>query len=37
MDNHDRNALLGRFVIMDQRHVAGGGIIFGGVYTTEHG
>jgi bifunctional enzyme CysN/CysC len=33
MDNHDRNALLGRFVIMDQRHVAGGGIIFGGVYT----
>jgi bifunctional enzyme CysN/CysC len=33
MDNHDRNALLGRFVIMDDRHVAGGGIIFGGVYT----
>jgi bifunctional enzyme CysN/CysC len=33
MDNHDRNALLGRFVIMDERHVAGGGIIFGGLYT----
>ena len=33
MDNHDRNALLGRFVIMDQRHVAGGGIIFGGTYS----
>src|SRR5688572_30188790 len=33
MDNADRNPLLGRFVIVDQRHVAGGGIIFGGVYT----
>jgi bifunctional enzyme CysN/CysC len=33
LDNHDRNAVLGRFVIMDDRHVAGGGIIFGGVYT----
>jgi bifunctional enzyme CysN/CysC len=33
MDNHDRNSILGRFVIMDDRHVAGGGIIFGGVYT----
>jgi bifunctional enzyme CysN/CysC len=33
MDNADRNALLGRFVIVDQRQVAGGGIIFGGVYT----
>ena len=32
-DNHDRLSLLGRFVIMDNRHVAGGGIIFGGVYT----
>ncbi len=32
MDNHDANPLLGRFVIMDQRHVAGGGIIFGGHY-----
>ena len=33
LDNHDRNSALGRFVIMDGHHVAGGGIIFGGVYT----
>jgi bifunctional enzyme CysN/CysC len=33
MDNADRNALMGRFVIVDQRQVAGGGIIFGGIYT----
>ena len=33
MDNHDRNPILGRFVIMDDRLVSGGGIIFGGVYT----
>ncbi len=33
MDNADRIALLGRFVIVDHRQVAGGGIIFGGVYT----
>ncbi len=33
MDNHDRNPALGRFVIMDGHHVAGGGIIFGGIYT----
>lgn len=33
MDNHDRNPILGRFVIVDQRQVAGGGIIFGGMYT----
>lgn len=33
MDNHDRNPFLGRFVIVDQRQVAGGGIIHGGVYT----
>ncbi|MEQ1850157.1 MAG: adenylyl-sulfate kinase [Chthoniobacteraceae bacterium] len=32
-DNADRNALLGRFVFVDQRQVAGGGIIFGGVYS----
>jgi bifunctional enzyme CysN/CysC len=32
MDNHDRNALMGRFVIVDERQVAGGGIIHGGVY-----
>jgi bifunctional enzyme CysN/CysC len=33
MDNHDQNSTLGRFVIMDGHQVAGGGIIFGGVYT----
>ena len=33
MDNHDENPILGRFVIMDDRHVSGGGIIFGGVYS----
>ena len=33
MDNHDRNPLLGRFVIIDNRQVAGGGILFGGTYT----
>ena len=33
LDNHDHNSALGRFVIMDGHHVAGGGIIFGGVYT----
>ena len=32
MDNHDRNSLLGRFVIVDNRQVAGGGIIHSGVY-----
>ncbi len=32
MDNADRNALMGRFVIVDNRQVAGGGIIFGGTY-----
>ena len=32
-DNADRNALLGRFVLLDGRQVGGGGIIFGGVYT----
>ncbi len=32
-DNHDRLPIMGRFVIMDDRTVAGGGIIFGGVYT----
>ena len=31
-DNHDRNPLLGRFVLVDNRQVAGGGIIFGGAY-----
>ena len=33
IDNHDQNPTLGRFVIMDGHHVAGGGIIFGGIYT----
>ena len=33
VDNHDRNPIMGRFVIVDNRQVAGGGIIFGGVYT----
>ena len=32
MDNADRNPIMGRFVIVDNRLVAGGGIIFGGVY-----
>ncbi len=33
MDNHDTSPILGRFVIMDGHHVAGGGIVFGGIYT----
>jgi len=33
-DNHDTISSLGRFVIMDDRHVAGGGIIFDGTYTS---
>jgi bifunctional enzyme CysN/CysC len=33
MDNHDTNPIMGRFVIMDDRLVSGGGIIFGGIYT----
>jgi bifunctional enzyme CysN/CysC len=33
LDNHDSNPVMGRFVIVDDRNVAGGGIIFGGVYT----
>jgi bifunctional enzyme CysN/CysC len=33
MDNHEKNPILGRFVIVDERHVSGGGIIFGGIYT----
>ena len=31
-DNHDVLPIMGRFVIVDDRNVAGGGIIFGGVY-----
>ena len=33
MDNYDQNPIMGRFVIVDDRQVSGGGIIFGGVYT----
>jgi bifunctional enzyme CysN/CysC len=32
-DNHERNSILGRFVLVDNRQVAGGGILFGGHYT----
>ena len=32
MDNHDKVAASGRFVIVDDQNVAGGGIIFGGHY-----
>ncbi|MEK0447678.1 MAG: adenylyl-sulfate kinase [Verrucomicrobiota bacterium] len=32
MDNQDRNPFMGRFVIVDERQVAGGGIVYGGVY-----
>ena len=33
LDNHDRVAPLGRFVLVDGHEVSGGGIVFGGVYT----
>jgi bifunctional enzyme CysN/CysC len=33
IDNHDRIPSLGRFVIIDDRQICGGGTIFGGVYT----
>lgn len=33
MDNQDRNPVMGRFVILDDRITAGGGIIFGGTYS----
>jgi bifunctional enzyme CysN/CysC len=32
MDNHEKVATSGRFVIVDHQDVAGGGIIFGGTY-----
>jgi bifunctional enzyme CysN/CysC len=32
IDNYDRISTSGRFVVVDERDVAGGGIIFGGVY-----
>jgi len=33
MDNHDRIAYLGRFVLVDAGEICAGGTIFGGVYT----
>src|SRR4029077_15528738 len=33
LDNHDRVPNLGRFVLVDDGQICGGGIIFGGVYT----
>ncbi len=33
IDNHDRISKLGRFVIVDDGKICGGGTIFGGVYT----
>jgi bifunctional enzyme CysN/CysC len=33
MDNHDRIPKLGRFVVVDDGQICGGGTIFGGVYT----
>jgi len=33
LDNHDRIANLGRFVLVDAGKICGGGTIFGGVYT----
>src|SRR5438046_6086974 len=33
IDNHDRIPNLGRFVIIDDGRICGGGTIFGGIYT----
>lgn len=33
LDNHDRIPSLGRFVIIDEGRISGGGIVVGGVYT----
>ena len=33
LDNHERVPALGRFVVVDDGKIGGGGIIFGGVYT----
>ena len=33
LDNHDRIANLGRFVVIDGGRISGGGIVFGGAYT----
>lgn len=34
IDNHDRVPALGRFVLIDDDRICGGGIVFGGVYTS---
>jgi bifunctional enzyme CysN/CysC len=33
LDNHDRVPSLGRFVLVDDGRICGGGIVFGGLYT----
>jgi bifunctional enzyme CysN/CysC len=33
LDNHERVANLGRFVVVDDGKICGGGIVFGGIYT----
>ncbi len=33
MDNHDRVPSLGRFVVVEEGRICGGGIVFGGIYT----
>ena len=33
LDNHDRLPPLGRFVLVDDGMICGGGIVYGGVYT----
>ena len=33
VDNHDRIPQLGRFVLIDENRICGGGIVFGGIYT----
>jgi bifunctional enzyme CysN/CysC len=33
MDNHDRLPVMGRFILLEDRQVGGGGITFGGTYT----
>jgi bifunctional enzyme CysN/CysC len=36
LDNHERIANLGRFVVTDDGAICGGGIVFGGTYTDRH-
>jgi bifunctional enzyme CysN/CysC len=33
VDNHERIPQLGRFVLMDENRICGGGTVFGGIYT----